>query len=148
MESAVNARLWVRCRHSPVAIPAEGTASAAGESDNTRRALGITLGVVGLGGMAAGAIFGILAKSTYDQTTRECGGTVRTCADPTGSFHMDYNSAQNQATVSTVAFIAGGVLFAAGAVIFLTAPSSTTGEVAIGPTVTHEGGGFMVRGRW
>ena len=128
--------------------PPEGTASAAGEADNTRRALGITLGVVGLGGMAAGAVFGILAKSTYDQVTKDCGQTVRQCVDPNGNYHDDYNTAVNQATVSTVAFIAGGVLFAAGAVIFLTAPSVTTGEVAIAPTVTHEGGGFMVRGRW
>jgi len=128
--------------------PPEGTASAAGEGDNTRRALGITLGVVGLGGMAAGAVFGILAKSTYDQVTKDCGQTVRQCVDPNGNYHDDYNTAVNQATVSTVAFIAGGVLFAAGAVIFLTAPSVTTGEVAIAPTVTHEGGGFLLRGTW
>ncbi len=118
----------------------------------TRRALGITLGIAGLGGVAVGAVFGLLAKSTYDQATHECQGDVHNCM-PTPPVTLaqgsqDTTSASNQATVSTIAFIAGGALVAVGTVLFISAPTVTTGEVAIAPSVTNQGGGFVLRGKW
>jgi hypothetical protein len=141
----------------PVRVVLESNSAAAAgqvaEFDGTRRALGITFGIVGLGGLAAGTVFGLLAKSTYDTSVNECHGVITPCPSyvplaTQSQAQEDHNSAVNEALVSTVAFIAGGVLVAAGAVIYLTAPEVTTGEVAVAPTITREGGGFVLRGKW
>jgi hypothetical protein len=75
------------------------------------------VGVVGLG---IGAIFGLRTSSKWNETKTHC----------TASFECDRDGvilaaeSKNAGTVSTISFIAGGVLLAGGAVLYFTAPSA------------------------
>jgi hypothetical protein len=122
-------------------------AEAAGpptEEGHTQRALGISLGAAGIAGIIVGAVFGVVAKSTYDNAVKsECGGDPNRC---TSQGAQDGRAAHSQATVSTVAFIGGGALLAGGAALYLTAPKS--GDVSVSPTVGSGGAGLALHGRW
>jgi hypothetical protein len=56
------------------------------------------------------------------------------------------NDARNHATVSTVGFIAGGVLLAAGIGLVIFGPRERAGSVQVGPTVGAGSGGLVVGG--
>ena len=87
-----------------------------------QRIAGIAVGVVGLGGVALGSVFGLEAKSTYDKAlgdTSLC--PSKTACYPQGKKLVD--AAQMDATISTIAFAAGGVAVAGGLVLILTARS-------------------------
>jgi hypothetical protein len=111
----------------------------------TQRALGLAVGASGAAAVVVGAIFGFISKSTYDRAKSECAVS----SPPTGctpQAMQDRQSAVGQATVATIAIAGGGVLFAGGAVLYLTAPKEES--VAIGPTFENGGGGLSLRGRW
>jgi hypothetical protein len=79
----------------------------------------IVAGSVGVAGLATGAVLGLVASSkkttlVSEQTDPGIGAT---------RFASDLDDAKGYATASTVAFIGGGVFVAAGAVLWLTAPS-------------------------
>jgi len=79
----------------------------------------IVAGSVGVAGVAAGAVLGLVASSK--KTT-----LVGEQTDPTvgaSRFVSDLDDAKGYATASTVAFIGGGACVAAAAVLWLTAPS-------------------------
>ncbi|HXN32302.1 MAG TPA: hypothetical protein VN894_10590, partial [Polyangiaceae bacterium] len=142
---------------STTAPPPGSEATSGGFDASTRRALGITLGAAGVAAGVVGGVFGILTKVTYDNASSECAGiAVGGHIVCTGTLEQqqkaqrDRSSAVSQATVSDVAFIGGGALLAIGAVLYFTALPTTPagGEVAIAPTVTNEGAGFVVRGKW
>ncbi len=97
---------------APAAIPATHGTSALFP-------VGIAVGVVGLAGVALGVGFGVDAKNKNDAALTHCPQTPA-CADQTG---VDLtHEAQTSATVSTVGFIAGGVLVAAAVTMVLIAP--------------------------
>jgi hypothetical protein len=89
--------------------------------------------------VVVGSVYGLLAKQTYERSRSEIFPTSRT----------DFDLANNQATISDVAFAAGGVLLAGGAVLFFSAPvgKATTG-VSVAPMLGDRGGGFGLRGTW
>jgi hypothetical protein len=99
-----------------------------------RRTVGLVVGGVGVAGVAAGAVFGILASSAKSNYEAHCGSSIQQPAgacDPTGiSGHQD---ASTKATLSTAFFIGGGALAAAGAVLFFTAPKAAATTVGVGP---------------
>lgn len=132
---------------SPVAPKAvAATPSSSFLDPGTRRVVGLTIGGAGVAGVIVGAVFGLMSKSTYDHAVAECGPQgVHFCSSSQAM--QDRQSAYTQAAVSTVAFIAGGVLAAGGAALFLTAPAGGA-EVGVGPSVTTAGGGFTLRGKW
>jgi hypothetical protein len=99
----------------PAETPAPGPAKDEG---NTQRLLGLVAGGVGIVGLGAGTIFGLKAKSTYNDAVGACNADHQ-C--PQGSLDKA-DDASSQATISTISFIAGGVLLAGGAVLYLTAP--------------------------
>jgi hypothetical protein len=72
------------------------------------------VGVVGLG---VGTVFGLKTSSTWSDAKAHCTGLE---CDRTGV--QLATDAKNAGTVSTIAFVAGGVLLAGGAVLFFTAP--------------------------
>src|SRR5260370_27645860 len=88
-----------------------------------------TLGWVGLGvgvaGLAAGAITGILAMSKHSDLQTPCANGCPASAQG------DLDSYHTLGTLSTVGFIAGGVLSAAGLVLVITAPHDSA--AAAGP---------------
>jgi hypothetical protein len=129
---------------SPTAPRKESEPAEATEASHTQRALAISLGAAGVAGLIVGGVFGLLAKSTYDNALQnECGGNSIGC-NAQGA--QDGRTAHSQATVSTVAFIGGGVLLGGGVVLYLTAPKS--GSVAVSPEVGSGGAGLAVRGKW
>jgi len=110
----------------------------------TQRLIGLVLGGTGVAGLVVGGIFGLVSKSTYDYAFRtECHGTTNGCST---KGEEDGQTAHTQAVVSTVGFIAGGVLLAGGAVLYFTAPSGDS--VAVAPAIGSDGAGLALRGRW
>jgi hypothetical protein len=137
----------VRITFPPLASSATKEAAAvapAPEQSHLQRDLGISLGAAGIAGVIVGAVFGVVAKSTYDNALQsECGGDPNHCSSQGA---QDGRTAHSQATVSTAAFIGGGALLAGGATLYFTAPKS--GDLSVAPTVGTGGAGLAFRGRW
>jgi hypothetical protein len=63
------------------------------------------------------------------------------------SVMSDHDTAQTEATISTVAFIAGGALVTAGVAVLLSRAHPGGGpEVALAPTIGPGQAGFALRG--
>jgi hypothetical protein len=91
---------------------------------------GIVLGAVGLASVGAGSFFGLWAKSANDDASmHHC--TITNC-DPTGETLTA--NAKDRAAVSTVTFIIGAALLAAGVVLYLTAPKPGRSPTALLPS--------------
>jgi hypothetical protein len=124
--------------------PSDGTPSEPGPGEshegagNTQRVLGLVVGGVGVAGLAVGTIFGVLASSAWKTAQNECpshtGCSSQAMNDRSGSL--------TDATVSTVGFIAGGVLAATGVVLYFTAPKSGAPRVG----VVARADGFAITG--
>jgi hypothetical protein len=110
---------------------------------SSQRTIALVVGGAGIVGLAVGSLLGLVSKSSYDHALQtECGNNPSGCS-PQGV--TDGQSAHGQAAGSTVAFVAGGVLLAAGAVLYFTAP---TASVSVGTTVGAERAGIVVTGVW
>jgi len=103
---------------SPVVIErTDGTA---------QRVVGYLLGAAGLGAAVAGGIVGAVALATDADAADHCLAAQPTVCDEEGQ--RLGNNARDQATVSTVLLVTGGVAFTAGLVVWLTAPPDDDGE--------------------
>lgn len=123
-----------------MATPAPAAPPAAPASAWTgRRVGGLVLAVVGVAGLGVGAGYGLAAMSRHDEAQKACPRAA--CPDQQG---VDlWNSAHSAGTISTVAFIAGGVALAGGAVLWLTGkPETTSPRLSLGP------GSVALRGAW
>jgi hypothetical protein len=105
---------------------------------NTQRAIGLVTGGLGIAGLAVGSVFGVLASSAWKTAKNEC-PSYASCSSQAIS---DRSSSVTDATVSTVGFIAGGVLAATGVVLYVTAPKSGSARVGL---EAHPGG-FAITG--
>jgi hypothetical protein len=113
---------------------------------STQRTLGvITLGV-GLVGVGVGTFFGIQSMMKSSDANQEC--DPRGCSPAGVTLRNDAISAGD---ISTISFIAGGVLFAGGVTLYLTAPrppdtASLRGlpsvRVGLAPRGVFAGGSF------
>jgi serine/threonine-protein kinase len=123
---------------APVETPSDGS---------TQRTLGVlTLGV-GLVGVGVGTFFGIQSMSNNSDAKKECDASG--CSPAGVTFRNDAISAGN---ISTISFIAGGVLFAGGLTLYLTAPRRpdtaklrglpSSVRVGIAPQGVFAGGSF------
>ena len=83
----------------------------------------VPLVVAGVGalGMGVGAIFGLAAKSKWDDAKAKC--TPDGCGDESQSLA---STARTDATIGSIGVIGGGVLLAGGVVWWLLAPSERT----------------------
>jgi hypothetical protein len=132
--------------------PSTGVQPAAGSKGlGTQKVVGLAVGGAGVAGLGIGTIFGALGMSAWSDVKTACQpGTPSRCpitAQPTASSKL--SAAQTDATVSTVGLIAGGVLLATGAVVFLTARHhevSTAPTVAVAPTVGPGQTGLFLSG--
>lgn len=104
---------------------------------STQRILGLSLGVVGAGGMIAGAVFGGQAISKRDASEAD-GHCIGNRCDAIGlPLRQD---SYNAGRASTGFFIGGGVALAAGVALFLTAPkrmSPVQTTFVVGPSSVH-----------
>ena len=113
-------------------------------SGPTQRAIAVGLGGAGTVSIVIGSVFGLVAKSTYDNAySNECLRTAPKC-NPAG--FQDMQTAYGQATASTIAFVAGAMLLAGGAYLYFTSPKM--GHVAVGPTAGARGAGLRVSALW
>jgi hypothetical protein len=107
------------------------------------KTVGLVVGGLGIVGIGVGSVMGILAiGKNNDANNGHCDKTSNLC-DSTGLGMR--SDAVTFGNVSTVGFIAGGVLLAGGATLWLLAPSSS---VQAAPAVGTSGGGIVVRGRF
>jgi hypothetical protein len=114
---------------SSPAPPRDATPPPA-QSWTARRWAGLAITSVGAAGLATGAVFGAMASSQWSTAQNEC----PTHAGCSAQAIADRDSSASRATVSSVAFIAGGVLAAAGVVLFLTAPTEPrAASIAVSP---------------
>lgn len=113
----------------------------------TTRKVGLGAAGVGLLAVGVGSVFGLMAISKKNEAVDVCGNS-----DPSkcayGKDFRVWDDAKSLGNISTISFIAGGVLVASGAVLwFLGAPSASK------PTVTggvdpNGGGSIGLRGVW
>lgn len=126
-------------RHEVVVlVEKKATSAASYEKPSESRARspiarGAGFGLVGLGlvGVGFGAFFGLRAASAWSRSKEEC-SVDRVC---TQSSHdqavQDRDDAVQNATISTIAFSAGGALIAGGAVLIFVAPGVTPKSASV-----------------
>jgi len=104
------------------------------------RPIGIVVGALGIVGVGVGLGFGINAMSKNNEALTHCPMSPQ-CNDQLG---VDLtHDAQGSATASTIAFIVGGVMLAAGVTLFLVAPRTKHSVTAtFGPFGGALGGTF------
>jgi hypothetical protein len=117
---------------APAVAPSEGL--------GTQRVLAIVVASAGVAGVAVGSVFGIMASSKWSSAQSDCNPNCTSSSPAIG----ERSDAQNDATVATVAFVAGGAAIVAGAVLFFTAPTATKVAPLVGPGVS----GLVVSGRF
>lgn len=104
------------------------------------------LGVVGVG---LGIWFGAFAASSQSKEKSDCSAAA--CGNRAQA-NEDYDTARKDAVGSTIAFVAGGALLAAGAVLWFTAPAEhVPGEAAtlrVAPVLDAKGGRVVVGGEF
>jgi hypothetical protein len=128
---------------SPTASSPETAAPAPEDPGKTRKWIGVAVGGAGIVGIIVGGVFGAIAESKLTQSNSSHCDSTDHC-DATGlGLRQDAKSAAN---VSTIAFVAGGVLLAGGVVLYLTAPRAPSGSaIVVAPAVLAGGGGAVVR---
>jgi hypothetical protein len=114
-----------------------------------RRNLGYAVAGVGIGGLAVAAVSYYLAQSRWHHAVDD-GCTAASC---TGTALAEYDGARSALTVFNVSAIAGGVLWAGGMILLLTAPSDSaappaTRRFAISPAIAPGGGALTIVSRW
>jgi hypothetical protein len=133
---------------APAAPPPASSTPPPAESrsdGSTQRTLGLVIGGVGIAGVAVGSVFGILAMGSESSSKNLC--PTDACTSPTAV--QDDANARTQATVSTVAMIAGGAVLVTGAVIFFTAPKGkTVTGLRVMPAVGAGEVGLRLGGAW
>ena len=96
------------------------------------------MGGVGLVGLGVGTVFGVMASSAWSSAKSACEDIPSSCTAPAGrtlnsalmSAYSDRSRTETDGTISTAGFIAGGVLVAAGAAVFLTGRRHEEGPAA------------------
>jgi hypothetical protein len=128
----------------PAPSPSGGT--------STLRYVGYGVGGLGLVGLGLGVIFGLQANSKFDESKKDPNGTGCDANDFCGAQGKQARSdAQSAGTLSTVGFVAGGVLLATGVALVVFAPSSSKSSVQtarLAPMVGANAGGIMIGGRF
>ncbi|HTQ02319.1 MAG TPA: hypothetical protein VMI54_00630 [Polyangiaceae bacterium] len=123
--------------------------AASGESTSRPpyRPIGYVTGGVGIAAVAAGAVFGVLAKQK-DSDSKANGHCDASGCDAKG---LDLNKdARTFGNLSTAFFIGGGVLLAAGVTLFVVgAPGSpeSRASITLTPLVARDGAALSLAGR-
>jgi hypothetical protein len=120
-------------------------APAKSRPGSTQRAIAVGAGVLGLGGVVVGSIFGLRAMSTWSDALGKCVDEATDRCDKDAQ--AKGNDASSSATVSTIGFGIGAVGLAAGAVLWITAPSSS-GEAFLAPRMGRDSAGVDLAGRF
>lgn len=134
---------------APVAPPAAPETPPSPSWWTTQRTLGVLGAGLGVAGLAVGGVFGAFALSDKNQEQSNC--STSACPNQPQA-KADYDTGNQNATISTIGFIAGGALLAAGAVLFFTARdpaspvASGSGSLYLAPSTTGRGPGLVLGG--
>jgi hypothetical protein len=113
-----------------------------------RKVIGLSIGGAGIVGVGVGAVFGLMASSAWSHAKSACGGDPTQCKNVvSGTSYRD--TTQTDGTISTIGFIAGGALVAAGAIVFLTGghhEQSSAKGVVVAPSVGPGLAGVALKG--
>jgi hypothetical protein len=146
---------------SPVGVGTEGSGSAgpvlpvqSGDvterpsSWNGQKTAALVVGGAGVVGVALGVVFGLQAKSKNDEALQPANCPTSTQCNPSGLSLTD--DAKTAATISTIAFAAGGAALVGGIVLWVTAPrsSSHVGIDGLVPVVASSYQGLALHGAW
>jgi hypothetical protein len=121
------------------------------EGSSTRRWIALGVGGLGIVGIGVGSVLGFVAISKRDQSNKGtdqglCDASTNKCFAAGRALR---NDAESAATGSTIAFVAGGIALAAGAVLYLTAAKGPSGAtksgITISPVPLCGGGGATAR---
>lgn len=131
----------------PPGQPTESTPDNTKTVNPTLRTTSYILGGVGIAGLGVGIVTGIIASSKHSDAN--CNNDICPSNDATDK----ENSARTVANISTVGFVAGGVLLAGGVVLYLFSSSSpkktgTAASVSLVPSVSPQGGFGSIVGRF
>jgi len=127
--------------------PAPTALAPATSSGHTVRAVGIVVGAVGVIGVGASMVLGVLAKAKNDDANAVCNGA--TCANENGVALA--NQAGSLASASTVTFVAGLAFVGGGVTMYLLAPKNAASPVArikISPEIGLDRAGVSIGGRF
>jgi hypothetical protein len=131
-------------RPAPAAATAEEPSGPS--AGQTQRISGLVVGGLGIAGIVLGSVSGLEANAKYHDALSACGGS--TACSPGSDGPALRSSAGTWATVSTAAFIGGGVALAGGAILWLTAPSGHSGTTTMGLGPAERGTGVSLVGRF
>jgi hypothetical protein len=106
----------------------------------TRKYITLGAGAAGVALLGAGVVFGLKAKSTYDDATALCGPDLACTPAQYPRGRQLVHDAKSTATISTVLAVAGGAALAAGAILYFTAPRAPERATARIVPVVHDGG--------
>jgi hypothetical protein len=109
-----------------------------GSGLGTQKILGIVAGGIGVVGLGVGTAFGLVAISQKNDAQSACPNSP--CSTQAGS--NKWSTASSTGNVSTVGFIVGGVALAGGALLWFTAPGSTSAQIGLGLD------NLQVKGTW
>jgi serine/threonine-protein kinase len=112
--------------------------------DSGMKTFGLILGGVGVVGLGVGSYFGVKAISKMDEAKE--GTCVRSvCQEPADQERTE--DANSAATISNIAFVAGGASLVTGALLFFLAPGSRETGLRATPYASHDQVGIAVGGR-
>jgi serine/threonine-protein kinase len=129
------------------AKPSDAPPAALGQAPglSTQQTLGLVVGGVGLIGAGLGTYFGIRAISRNGDAEKDCNDAQK--CRTVEAVNLT-NDARQDARFANIAFAAGGVLVATGAVLYLTGGSSNADRVALVPLVGPRLAAASVSGRF
>ena len=141
---------------APTATPVVHDSSSSLESTSSgglrgQRLVAVIVGGAGIVSAGIGAGFAFSANSSYDSSSTRC--NANNFCDPQGL--DDRDAAMSKGRIATATLIGGGVAFAAGVALWLTAPSArsestsaTRPRLSAIAVPTSEGGSFVMTGSW
>ena len=128
--------------------PDGAPSTAASRLDDKRgegqRTAGIVLTGGGVVGVVVGSAFGLVSIAKGNEADKECAPPDFKLCNAKGV--EAGNSAQGAGSVSTVAFVAGGLLLTGGLVLYFTAPSGSS--IGLAPSVSTQSASLGVTGRF
>lgn len=92
------------------------------------RTAGVAAAALGVGGLVVGVVTGLVANDAWSRSQTNCASPTNCPSYPTAL--ADHDTASDFATVSTIAFVAGGISLAVGGVLFFAAPVVRPGPAA------------------
>jgi hypothetical protein len=108
----------------------------------TQRAVGLTLGGIGVAALVASGIMGILAESARSSASEQCSASSGVCGP---SAQSDLERFGTLRTASVGSAISGAVATGAGAIIFFTAPKAVGSAVGLAPSPQGTGVSLAAR---